>query len=94
LGRLRNPAVYKILINLMILEKLRQNCHYEFCDVQQNLKVQATIHSQLSYFTLNFHTSLSKKMGGRKKGIIFMSWKVNTVNPNSNPSILKLFPTL
>jgi hypothetical protein len=61
LGRLRNPAVYKILINLMILEKLRQNCHYEFCDVQQNLKVQATIHSQLSYFTL-------KKNGWKKKG--------------------------
>jgi len=39
------------------------------------------------HFTLNFHTSLSaiilpsQKMGGRKKGIIFMSCKVNIVTP-------------
>jgi hypothetical protein len=54
--------------------------HSEKSDVQQNPEIPTTIHSQLSYFTLQYHTPLSKENGRRKKDILFKSCKLNLAN--------------
>jgi uroporphyrinogen-III synthase len=48
--------------------------------VQQKPEIPTTIHSQLSHFTLQYHTSLLKENSGRKKDILFMSCKLNLAN--------------